>query len=253
MNTEKIYRMIDWNMPRSIQNQGIQMAETMDVDPFVLPLTSKYNKNIWHNCSIIVSKRDDETLRPYLYRLMQWVEDLNWPGALKVLRRLKQYESDLSFELSIMKCRREALRDNPIWDETLYSLSLAKMDLMDYPMIMRLLQSNLSAEQEQGRILASRIESIDVFFQPLFGDVGAETWENCSLIVSKRDDRELEKYLYDLFSWIKSLDTPGAKIINQRLRRFNKNEAFRLIQLDCIRQAKREDDDIWLHNLQDIM
>lgn len=40
---------------------------------------------------MIIEKKDKE-LAPYMSLLLKWLQDLNWPGALLVLERLKHVE-----------------------------------------------------------------------------------------------------------------------------------------------------------------
>ena len=40
---------------------------------------------------MILSEKEDELLTPYLFRLLDWLQDLNWPGACIILERLQSY------------------------------------------------------------------------------------------------------------------------------------------------------------------
>lgn len=74
---------------------GIVLAQTIDcITPFIQPVTLKYNINVWENCATIISKRSDEELEPYLLELLEWIEDLNWPGALIILKRLEFFSGE---------------------------------------------------------------------------------------------------------------------------------------------------------------
>ena len=37
-------------------------------------------------------KKSDKQLEPYLIKLLEWLQDINWPGALIILNRLKCYK-----------------------------------------------------------------------------------------------------------------------------------------------------------------
>ena len=39
----------------------------------------------------VYQKKSDEVLNPYLSQLLEWLEDLNWPGAWIILERLIKY------------------------------------------------------------------------------------------------------------------------------------------------------------------
>ena len=40
----------------------------------------------------ILSERSDKELHPYLYQLLDWILDMNWPGAFCIWERLKNTE-----------------------------------------------------------------------------------------------------------------------------------------------------------------
>lgn len=91
----KIYEMLDWNNPPEIQSKGRSLAKnTGTITPFLQPMTPKYNKNVWENCAAIISDESDEKLEPHLVKLFEWIEDLNWPGALIILDRLKIFSGE---------------------------------------------------------------------------------------------------------------------------------------------------------------
>lgn len=58
-------------------------------------------KYVWENCAMIFSEKTDQELRSYLYRLLVWLQDMNWPGAFIIAERLKKVNmSILSVPLS---------------------------------------------------------------------------------------------------------------------------------------------------------
>ena len=82
--------MLDRNNPAEIQADGIRLAEeTGEIKPFIQPLTPRHSKNVWENCAIIISAKSDEELKDYLGELLEWLQDMNWPGAFRIFDRLK--------------------------------------------------------------------------------------------------------------------------------------------------------------------
>ena len=109
--------MLDWNLSFEIQENGRKMAkEIKNIKPFLQPLTSRHNKNVWENCALIITDRSDDELKTYLVELLEWLQDMNWPGAFYILNRLNNYSKDLSFEIAFQKCveRAKYLNDD-IW------------------------------------------------------------------------------------------------------------------------------------------
>ena len=92
MNLSDIMSMLDWNLPSDVQLRGRQLAiECGEIEPFIQPITQMHNKNVWDNCALILSNKSDEELKPYLPELLKWLQDLNWPGSIIVLNRLKHF------------------------------------------------------------------------------------------------------------------------------------------------------------------
>ena len=51
-------------------------------------------------CKIIYNFTD-EKIKPYLYQLLEWLQDLNWPGALIIAERLKNYDNKNEIEKNV--------------------------------------------------------------------------------------------------------------------------------------------------------
>lgn len=79
---EYLLNLLDWNNSRAEQDKGIKLAkEEKDIRPFLQPGSQEHNKNVWDNCAVILSERSDEELSPYLIELLEWLQDMNWPGG----------------------------------------------------------------------------------------------------------------------------------------------------------------------------
>mgnify|MGYP000316129720 CR=1 FL=1 len=118
---EEIMDMLDWNQPLEIQKQGIALAKSMNtIVPFIQPLTPKYSKNVWHNCALIISCENDEVLKPHLSELLEWLQDMNWPGAFCILNRLQRYADNNSLRDAINICIEKARKcRNEVWEGNL--------------------------------------------------------------------------------------------------------------------------------------
>ena len=121
VNIDYIMGLLDWNNPENMQEEGRILArEVSCINVFIQPCDRKYNKNVWDNCALILSERPDEELRPYLDPLFHWLEDMNWPGAECIYRRLKQYHEDRMFRSMLNECIREATAlEKEIWLQVL--------------------------------------------------------------------------------------------------------------------------------------
>ena len=53
---DELLDMLDWNNDPTIQAKGIELArDVKTTNPFVLPMDSKYGKNVWENCAKIIN------------------------------------------------------------------------------------------------------------------------------------------------------------------------------------------------------
>ena len=92
MDIDDTLKMLDWNNDLKTQQEGRRIAGKVKcLSVFVQPMDKHFNKNIWENCAMILSEKEDELLTPYLFQLLDWLQDLNWPGACIILERLQSY------------------------------------------------------------------------------------------------------------------------------------------------------------------
>ena len=86
---EEIYKLLDPKSTSDDQLLGIRLARESD-DPaaFIMPCTGSESKDIWENCARALYEIPDERLMKYLPALLEWLEDLNWPGSYAILDRL---------------------------------------------------------------------------------------------------------------------------------------------------------------------
>ena len=123
-NIIEIIDMLDWNKEPEIQSKGRELAKQIsDIKPFLQPITQMHNKNVWDNCAIIISERCDEALKPYLVELLEWLQDMNWPGAFCIFDRIKKYTDKNSFYIAFNLCVEKAKENaDEIWEYNLKKL-----------------------------------------------------------------------------------------------------------------------------------
>ncbi len=91
-NIDKIMDMLDCNNNIEIQKRGIELARKIkSINVFILPKHPGYNKNIWENCAKILASKTDKELYPYVTSLLKWTENLNWPGAMIIFEKIKNF------------------------------------------------------------------------------------------------------------------------------------------------------------------
>jgi hypothetical protein len=88
------------------------------------PMTENFNKNVWDNCANIICEKSDKELEPYLMQLLEWIQDLNWPGAMRIFNRLETY-SDRSSILALRAICIELanLNSDEVWKTNLMKIT----------------------------------------------------------------------------------------------------------------------------------
>jgi len=120
---DEIMDMLHWHSDAQEQEEGLTLARQIkDLSVFLQPLEYG-NKAVWDNCAKIFVGMTDEELEPYLFGLLAWLQDINWPGALPILYRLKRFSEIESLSSAVDKCVESAVEsDDDIWLDYLSDL-----------------------------------------------------------------------------------------------------------------------------------
>lgn len=123
-NIDEVMDMLDCNNDVEIQEKAIELAKNVKcINVFILPKHSKCNKNVWENCAKVLADKTDKILNPYLIKILEWIEDLNRPGAIIIVDRLKKFHDTKMLSFAIKECvKRASATDNRIWLENLSDL-----------------------------------------------------------------------------------------------------------------------------------
>lgn len=116
VSLDEIMKMLDWNNDKKVQQRGLELAgEIKDLAVFLQPMEYG-SKAVWGNCAEILTRKTDEELRPYLYGMLEWLQDINWPGALNICARLVQYGDVDSLSTALEQCIGVARStDDDLW------------------------------------------------------------------------------------------------------------------------------------------
>lgn len=130
-----VMNLLDWNKTADEQARGRYLArEIHDIRIFMQPCNQLYNKNVWENCAKIISERGDDELAPHLVTLLEWLQDLTWPGAICVKDRLLRYSDISSFEAALDCCLRHAQEtEDHIWENNLIKIKQASFNASPLP------------------------------------------------------------------------------------------------------------------------
>lgn len=117
---DEIYDLFMWDNTLSIEEneakiqQGIDAAiHVKNLYPFIQPIIvpPQKSKLVWDPCAKVVAMRSNEELEPYLFMLLEWIQDINWPGALIIYDRLINMPYSL-LEFSYTQSRIKAEQTN---------------------------------------------------------------------------------------------------------------------------------------------
>lgn len=98
LSIDDIYDLFSWDASYSDEEynsrveRGIAEARKLkNIFPFIQPIVAgKNSKSVWEPCAKVVALKSDEELCDYMYLLLEWLQDMNWPGAEIIFDRLSQ-------------------------------------------------------------------------------------------------------------------------------------------------------------------
>ena len=118
MKLEKILWMLDSENDMLTQQKGIELAGQIgNIADFILPMYPQYNKNVWENCAKVIILKTNLELAPYLVKILEWLQDLNWPGTFIIINRLLCFDGRLLAKayIDVYNCARKAPEENNEW------------------------------------------------------------------------------------------------------------------------------------------
>lgn len=87
---DEILKLLDCNGDFDSISRGLCLARhTKCLKAFFQPVCAEYGKETWENCAYIICEHTDEELEFYIEDMLRWLQDINWPGAEQIIRRLQ--------------------------------------------------------------------------------------------------------------------------------------------------------------------
>lgn len=113
--------LLNWHLPEAEQRANmaaVHIASAEDIEALILPAK---RKDCWENCAILLASLDNSRLLPFLPRLMEWYQDMNWPGFELIDRRVKQLPYN-TLRVAVADALRKATSEHDSeWHENLQS------------------------------------------------------------------------------------------------------------------------------------
>ena len=91
--SEKFER-LSWSNTVDEQEKSVSEyanCDAIDLRSFIMPLG---RKDCWENCAKVMSARPDKEIIEIGLELFEWLQDLNWPGAMVIVSRLETLPMD---------------------------------------------------------------------------------------------------------------------------------------------------------------
>ena len=115
---DKYLHNLSWNVDEKLQRKAIDKLSKVnakEVGQLIMPL----DKDCWDNASKVISCLNDDIIEPIIPELLVWLQDMNWPGSLKLVDRLLLMDYELLQEKAKLVIE-QAIKENDLeWKENL--------------------------------------------------------------------------------------------------------------------------------------
>ena len=122
---DTIFQMLSSLQDPQTQEKGL--AEGKKVKSLSVFFQPAEGKIYWENCAKIIAGKQDRDLREqYVYPMLLWLRDINWPGAEIIFERLRQLPPEV-VEPHIEVCLKQATAlGDAAWCSSLNALKTGK-------------------------------------------------------------------------------------------------------------------------------
>ena len=113
VDIDTLFEMLDERKPIEVQEEAIREARKIkSLSVFMQPIEYKLS---WKNCAKVICEKTDEELNHYTYEMLEWLQDLNWPGAFLIMERLEKMDPQLLVYDAIYKVKQALLLKDNEW------------------------------------------------------------------------------------------------------------------------------------------
>ncbi|MHC1683090.1 MAG: DUF5071 domain-containing protein [Clostridiaceae bacterium] len=148
-NIEFLIRDLDWNKSEYVTNNAIQELLKVSEEEAILLAKQSNNlccKSCWHNAALVLKEIEYPRNRLALPYLIDWFQDINWPGIQTIIELLKEIDVEILIPY-IKEATNKALNDNDeLWAfgilYLLDELNIEKSNLEEYDLLKRLVKSS---------------------------------------------------------------------------------------------------------------
>ena len=113
VDIDTLFEMLDERKSIELQEEAIREARKIkSLSIFMQPIEYKLS---WKNCAKVICEKTDEELTSYTYEMLEWLRDLNWPGAFLIMERLEKMEPQLLLNAAIYAVKQALLLKDNEW------------------------------------------------------------------------------------------------------------------------------------------
>ena len=113
VDIDTLFVMLDEEQPTEVQEAALREARKIkSLSVFMQPIEYGWS---WENCAKVICEKTDEELNSYKYEMLEWLRDLNWPGAFLIMERLEKMNPQLLLNAAIYAVKQALLLKDNEW------------------------------------------------------------------------------------------------------------------------------------------
>ena len=90
VDIDTLFEMMDEGQPVEVQEEALREARKIkSLSVFMQPREYGWSGE---NCAKVICEKTDEELNKYTCEMLEWLQDINWPGAFLIMERLEKME-----------------------------------------------------------------------------------------------------------------------------------------------------------------
>ena len=83
VDIDTLFEMMDEGQPVEVQEEALREARKIkSLSVFMQPIEYGWS---WENCAKVICEKTDEELNKYTCEMLEWLQDINWPGAFLIM------------------------------------------------------------------------------------------------------------------------------------------------------------------------
>ena len=113
VDIDTLFEMMDEGQPAEIQEEALREARKIkSLSVFMQPIEYGWS---WENCAKVICEKTDEELNKYTCEMLEWLQDINWPGAFLIMERLEKMNPQLLLNATIYAVKQALLLKDNEW------------------------------------------------------------------------------------------------------------------------------------------